>query len=57
MYIFTMSHLINRFLKSTKGVISIEYGLGMALIGIVMAVSITDTSVSMRSYMTKIATG
>lgn len=42
-------------LKSKKASVSIEYGLGLALIGIVFLTSLTDTGTAIKQYMTCIA--
>ena len=42
-------------LKSKKATASIEYGLGLALIGVVLITSLTDTGTAIKTYMSCIA--
>ncbi len=43
------------FIKSSKAVYALEYGLAFALIGIVSLVSMTDAGTAVKAYMMCIA--
>ncbi len=45
------------FYKSHQGVVSIEYGLGLVLFGIVLATSFRDTIPNVRAYMFCVSVG
>lgn len=52
---FTKS--LTHFVYSKSGTVAIEYGLGLAFIGIVLVQSMQTTGTATVNYMTSIATG
>jgi Flp pilus assembly pilin Flp len=49
--------IIKLFYKSHQGAISIEYGLGLVLLAIIMATSFRDTIPTIRGYMFCVSVG
>jgi uncharacterized protein (UPF0333 family) len=47
---------VKKILKSKKGVISIEYALGLAIFGIMLGVSFSSLGGIVRTYMIGVAT-
>lgn len=55
MYQKPIKHALKLCSKSKKASVSIEYGLGLALIGITLVTSLTDTGTAIKNYMSCIA--
>jgi len=48
---------LTHFVHSKNGAVAIEYGLGLALIGIVLIQGMQTTETATTNYMTRVATG
>jgi Flp pilus assembly pilin Flp len=48
---------LKKFLYNESGVIALEYALGLATLGMVIILSMTETGATVRNYMLCISTG
>ncbi|MFT6072625.1 MAG: Flp pilus assembly pilin Flp [Alphaproteobacteria bacterium] len=48
---------LKKFLYNESGVIALEYALGLATLGMVIVLGMTETGTTVRNYMLCISTG